>query len=400
MERFIPELHQPPKIELPPDIESDIREALSPDTKLDIVFDHSSIYLTLERLREQYSNIENSALIAEVLKDIDEKIVENNKNITTIENAKNLIKNFDEAKAKLLTLQLEYSMLRQQLESQLDNGLELKGTPIQDALDQYRRFKSKLEGLSEDSPEQEDIRRVLNIYSKYIKKEFEQSSERYAIGNSHPVDIDIEKIVDNFVEPNNLTREQMRRQNDIAEARQNITAELSKTPGVLGVIPMTIETEGSKNFDIIAITLKPDTNLSPEEINTALKLLYSQIQDSAKSRQDLIEDNRLDTNNIEMYVNGSLLLDMTETEQLDLRLNPAQIFQLHPIKVAKRYSDVQYDEAYSKQSMAQARPSRSLGDYSNIPTLTNSYNSKDGKVQFNQAMFQLSAQRALNLYLA
>ena len=169
---------------------------------------------------------------------------------------------------------------------------------------------------------------------------------------------------------------------------------------------MARETEGSKNFDIIAITLKPDTNLSPEEINTALKLLYSQIQDSAKSRQDLIEDNRLDTNNIEMYVNGSLLLDMTETEQLDLRLNPAQIFQLHPIKVAKRSTDFKYKKEYTEHAMAMTRPPNSLEDNNNnnIPTLTSSYTTQEGThltpAPFNQAMFQLSAQRALNLYLA
>jgi|GEM_PF-970332 len=400
MERLTQELHNPSEKELPPYIESEIQEALSPDIRLDIVFNTNNIYLTLERQKQQYPDLENSALITEVLKDIDEKIVENKKNITTIESVNDLIKNFEEAKAKLSKLQLKYSMLRQQLEAQLDNGLELEGTPIQDALDQYRRFRTKLEGLSEDSLEREDIRQVLNIYAEYIKKEFEQSPEKYAIGKSYPVSVDINKIVGNFVEPNDLTREQLQRQGDIAEARQNITKELSQTPGVLGVIPIAGETEGSKFFDIIAITLRPNTNLSPEEINIALKFLYFQIQDSAKSRQDLIEDNRLDLGNIEIYTNGKPLADFTEHNQPDSELDPSQIFQLHPIKVAKRYSDVQYNEPYVEKSMAIARPSRDLSDYINIPTLTDSYNSKDGKVKFNQAMFQLSAQRALDLYLA
>jgi hypothetical protein len=400
MERLTQELYNPSETELPPDIESEILEALSPDIRLNIVFNTNNIYLTLERQKQKYPDLENSALITEVLKDIDEKIVENEKNITTIENVKNLIKNFEEAKAKLSKLQLEYSMLSQQLESQLNSGLKLEGTPIQDALDQYRRFKSKLEGLSEDSPEQDDIRRVLNIYAEYIKHEFEQSPEKYAIGKSYPVGVDINKIVDYFVEPNDLTREQRQKQGDITEARQNITKELSQTPGVLGVIPMAGETEGSKNFDIIAITLKPNTNLSPEEINIAIKLLYSQIQDSAKSRQALIEANRLDLGNIEICTNGKPLADFTEHNQPDSELDPSQIFQLHPIKVAKRYSDVQYNESYVKKSMAIVRPSRDLSDYSNIPTLTDSYNSKDSKVKFNQARFQLSAQRALDLYLA
>lgn len=290
-------------------------------------------------------------------------------------------------------------MLRQQLESKLDNGLDLEGTPIQDALDQYRRFESKLESLPDDSLERDDIERVLAISAEYIKKEFEQSPERYAMGKSHPVDININKIVGNFVEPNDLTREQRQRQGDIAEARQNITQELSQTPGIVGVIPIPEGTQGSKFFDIIAITLRPNTNLSPEEINIALKFLYFQIQDSAKSRQDLIEDNRLDLGNIEIYTNGKPLADFTEHNQPDSELDPSQIFQLHPIKVAKRYSDVQYNEPYVEKSMAIARPSRDLSDYINIPTLTDSYNSKDGKVKFNQAMFQLSAKEALGLDL-
>ncbi len=347
MEILATESHQTSETELPPNIESEILKALSSDIRLDIIFDPNSIYLILENQKQRYPDLENSALVNVALKDIDKKMVENKLRLTQLEDidekVKRSIKNFEEAKAKLSKLQLEYSMLRQQLESQLDNGLDLEGTPIQNALDQYRRFKSKLEGLSEDSPEQEDIRRVLNIYAKYIKQEFEQSPEKYSIGTSQPLRIDIGEIVYEFIEPNDLTNEQKSHQRNIAEARKNITQELSQTPGVLGVIPMAGEVEGSKNFDIIAITLKPDNNnLSPEEINIALKLLYSQIQNSANSKQGLIEANILDPSNIEIYSDGKPLADFTEDNKPESELDPSQIFQLHTIKVAKRSTDFKY----------------------------------------------------------
>ena len=229
------------------------------------------------------------------------------------------------------------------------------------------------------------------------------------MGKSWPVDVDIETIVNDFIEPNDLTNyltnEQKSHQRNIAEARKNITLELSQTPGVLGVIPIPEGTQGSKTFDIIAITLKPDNNnLSPEEINTALKLLYDQIQDSANSKQDLIEDNRLDLGNIEIYTNGKPLSDYRVDSQFDSEFSPSQIFQIHRIKVAKRSTDFKYKEEYTDHAMAMARPSHNLDDNNNIPTLSNSYTTQEGThltyTPFNQAMFQLSAQKALGLDLA
>lgn len=409
MEILATESHQTSETELPPNIESEILKALSPDIRLDIIFDPNSIYLILENQKQIYPDLENSALVNVALKDIDKKMVENKLRLTQLEDidekVKRSIKNFEEAKAKLSKLQLKYSMLRQQLESQLDNGLDLEGTPIQDALDQYRRFRSKLKSLPEDSLEREDIERVLAIYAEYIKQEFEQSPEKYSIGTSQPLRIDIGEIVYEFIEPNDLTNEQKSHQRNIAEARKNITQELSQTPGVLGVIPMAGEVEGSKNFDIIAITLNPDNNnLSPEEINIALKLLYSQIQNSANSKQGLIEANILDPSNIEIYSDGKPLADFTEDNKPESELDPSQIFQLHTIKVAKRSTDFKYKKEYTAHAMAMVRPSQSLEDNNNIPTLTNSYTTQGENgltyTPFNQAMFQLSAQQALGLDLA
>lgn len=391
------------QVELQNRVEPKIEQAIS--LRLESNFNSSNPYTILNELSTGDLDLDRQEIITIILDKINIKLSETNRGIEAMSsnrsvNMKGINQNNDLVNL-LSTLQNELTMLRQQLESQLDSGLDLEGTPIQDALNQYRSFRTKLESLPEDSLERDDIERVLAIYSEYIKKEFEQSPERYSTGKSWPVDVDIEKIVNNFIEPNNLTKDQIGRQNSIADTRQNITTELSKTPGVLGVIPMAGETEGSKNFDIIAITLKPDITLSPEEIDTALKLLYSQIQDSANSRQDLIEDNRLDNNNIEMYVNGSLLLDMTKAEQLDLRLNTAQIFQLHRVKVAKKSTDFKYKEEYTDHAMAMTRPPQSLEDNNNIPTLTNSYTPQEGtylvSTQFNPAMFQLSAQQALGL---
>lgn len=47
MEKFAPELYQTSETELPPDIESEILEALSPNIRLDIIFDPNNIYLIL-----------------------------------------------------------------------------------------------------------------------------------------------------------------------------------------------------------------------------------------------------------------------------------------------------------------------------------------------------------------
>ena len=59
---------------------------------------------------------------------------------------------------------------------------------------------------------------------------------------------------------------------------------------------------------------------------------------------------------------------------------------------------------YTDHAMDMVRPSQSLEDNNNIPTLTNSYTTQGENgltyTPFNQAMFQLSAQQALGLDLA
>ena len=391
------------QVELQNRVEPKIEQAIS--LRLESNFNSSNPYTILNELSTGDLALDRQEIITIILDKINIKLSETNRGIEAMSsnrsvNMKGINQNNDLVNL-LSTLQNELTMLRQQLESQLDSGLDLEGTPIQDALDQYRRFRSKLEGLSENSLEREDIERVLTIYAEYIKQEFEQSPEKYSIGKSQPLSVDIDKIVDEFIEPNDLTTEHKSHQNNIAETRQNITQELSKTPGVLGVIPMAGETEGSKNFDIIAIILKPDITLSPEEINTALKLLYSQIQTSANSKKAEIKANILDPNNIEIYTNGKPIADFTGDNKPESELNPSQIFQLHRVKVAKRSTDFKYKEEYTDHVMAMARPSQSLEDNNNIPTLTNSYTTQEGtylvSTQFNPAMFQLSAQQALGL---
>lgn len=384
-----------------------IEQAIS--LEIESNFDSSNPYNILNELSTGDLVLDKQEIITIILDKINIKLSEINRAIGAIisnrsVNMRETNQNSDLVNL-LSTLQNELKMLRQQLESQLDNGLDLEGTPIQDALDQYRRFRSKLKSLPEDSLERVDIERALAIYAKYIKQEFEQSPEKYSIGTSQPLRIDIGEIVDEFIEPNDLTNEHKSHQRDIAVVRQNITQELSQTPGVLGVIPMAGETQGSKTFNIIAITLKPDNNnLSPEEINIALKLLYSQIQNSANAKKAEREANILDPNNIEIYSNGKPLADFTGDNQPDSELNLAQIFQLHRIKVAKRSTDFKYKKEYADHAMAMARPSHNLDDNNNIPTLTNSYTTQEGThlilAPFNQAMFQLSAQQALGLDLA
>lgn len=395
------------QVELQNRVEPEIEQAIS--LRLESNFNSSNPYTILNELSTGDLALDKQEIITIILDKINIKLSEINRGIEAMSSSKSAtMRNANHGSDVvdiLSTLQNELTMLRQQLESKLDNGLDLEGTPIQDALDQYRRFESKLESLPDDSLERDDIERVLAISAEYIKKEFEQSPERYAMGKSHPVDIDINKIVGNFLEPNDLTREQRQRQGDIAEARQNITQELSQTPGIVGVIPIPEGTQGSKIFDIIAITLKPDNTLSPDEINIALKLLYSQIQSSANSSDNLalINANRLDPNTIEIYTNGQPLADFTGDNQPDSELNPSQIFQLHRVKFAKRSTDFKYKKEYTDHALAMTRPSQSLEDNNNIPTLTYSYTTQEGThltlAPFNQAMFQLSAKEALGLDL-
>lgn len=394
------------QVELQNRVEPEIEQAISPRLKSN--FDSSNSYTILNELSTGDLALDKQEIITIILDKINIKLSEINRGIEAIISSRNFNmretnKNNDLVNL-LSTIQNELTMLKQQLESQLDNGLDLEGTPIQDALDQYRRFESKLESLPDDSLERADIERVLAIYSEYIKQEFEQSPEKYSIGKSQPLSVDIDKIVDEFIEPNDLTPEYKSHQNNITETRRNITIELSQTPGVLGVIPMAGETKGSKTFDIIAITLKPNITLSPEEINTALKLLYSQIKTSANSKKAEIEANILDHNNIEIYTNGKPLADFTGDNQPNSELNPSQIFQLHRVKVAKRSTDFKHKKEYADHAMAMARPAQDLDDNNNIPTLTNSYTTHEGThlilAPFNRAIFQLSAQQALGLDLA
>ncbi|MEY3470886.1 MAG: hypothetical protein RLZZ223_236 [Candidatus Parcubacteria bacterium] len=391
------------KVEIQEDLRYRVEKAINPSINVDIKFDSNDAYIAINELREDIPDLDTTELIHILLNRVNEEISTIPEKLNIIEKSARLMKNSESIKTQLLNLQNELTMLKQQLESQLDNSLELEGTPIQNALDQYRRFRSKLESLPEDSLERDDIERVLAIYAEYIKQGFEQSPEKYSIGTSQPLSFDVEQIIDEFIEPNDLTNEQKYHQRDIAESRQNITKKLSETPGVVAVIPIPEGTQGSKIFDIIAITLKPDNNLSTDEINIALKLLYAQIQDSANSKQDLIEDNRLDLGNIEIYTNGKPLSDYRVDSQFDSEFNPSQIFQIHRIKVAKRSTDFKYKDEYTEHSMAMARPSHNLEDNNNIPTLSNSYTTQEEThltyTPFNQAMFQLSAQRALGLDL-
>jgi hypothetical protein len=384
------------------ELESKIEEAINPQITVKFEFNSNDSYLAIDKLEHDLPDLEEAELLSIMLARIDEEISTVPNKLKAIEENAKFIKNSDDIKIALVNLQNELTMLRQQLEYKLNSQLELEGVSIQDALNQYRRFKFKLEKLPEDSLEREDIERVLKLYADYIKDQFEQSPEKYALGKSQALGIDIKEIVNEFIESNDLTSEQKFHQGDITEARQNITTELSQTPGIVGVIPMPGETQGSKVFDIIAITLKPDNLLPPDEVNKAMKLLYYQIQTFAKSQTYLIEDNKLDLNNIEIYTNGKILGEYEVDTQSDLDLS--KIFQLHRIKIAKRSTDFKYKEEYTDHYMAMSRPAQSLDDNSSIPTLTYSYTTQEDtrlvSTPFNKAMFQLSVQQALGLPLA
>ena len=280
-------------------------------------------------------------------------------------------------KSRFLDYQRELLLLKEQLEYKLENNPFLQGNSIEESLDKFRLYKSKLNQLPENSAEKNDIEDIMSIYKNHISEQFKQSPEQYGIGKSQSLNLDIERIVNQFIEVKQY------HQPDIADARQTIITELSQTPGVVGVIPLPEGTQGTQNFDIIAITLKSN-NVSPDKIDKALKLLYSQIQTSAQKR-DEVSQNILDVNNIELYTNGKDI-------------------ELHRIKVAKRSTDFKYHQEYNPHNQAMSRYSQNWDNRNNIPTLTDSYcYSERGDLittPFNKSLFQLSAQQVLGLPLA
>ena len=299
-------------------------------------------------------------------------------------------------KSRFLDYQRELLLLKEQLEYKLENNPFLQGNSIEESLDKFRLYKSKLNQLPENSAEKNDIEDIMSIYKNHISEQFKQSPEQYGIGKSQSLNLDIERIVNQFIEVKQY------HQPDIADARQTIITELSQTPGVVGVIPLPEGTQGTQNFDIIAITLKSN-NVSPDKIDKALKLLYSQIQTSAQKR-DEVSQNILDVNNIELYTNGKDIEEKLIESQSDTELDLYQIFQLHRIKVAKRSTDFKYHQEYNPHNQAMSRYSQNWDNRNNIPTLTDSYcYSERGDLittPFNKSLFQLSAQQVLGLPLA
>jgi hypothetical protein len=300
-------------------------------------------------------------------------------------------------KNRLLDYQRELLLLKEQLEYKLENHLFLQDTLIQNALDQYRLYKAKLERLPTDSEERPDIENILSIYESHIKEQYKQSPEKYGLGASKAFDIDINKLIEQFMEVS-PTREESYRQKNITETRQSILTELRQTPGVVGVIPIPEGTAGSKSADIIAITLKYPDNISPDEINNGLTLLYSQIQSSA----NLIGVNSLDSDNIDLYT-AKDEISLAEHQPNSTR-DLSSLFQLHRIKIAKRSTDFKYDTNYRPETQATAKFSLDWDNPNNISVLTDSYcENSDGKItkaDFNRALFQLSVQDILDISLA
>jgi hypothetical protein len=322
-----------------------------------------------------------------------------NENIHILDVSESLLRNPKVLayKNRLLDYQRELLLLKEQLEYKLENHLFLQDTLIQNALDQYRLYKAKLERLPTDSEERPDIENILSIYESHIKEQYKQSPEKYGLGKSKAFDIDINKLIEQFMEAS-PTRDESYRQRNITETRQSILTELRQTPGVVGVIPIPEGTAGSKSADIIAITLKSPDNISPDEINNGLKLLYSQIQRSA----NLIDFNSLDSDNIDLYT-AKDEISLAEHQQNSTR-DLSSLFQLHLIKIAKRSTDFKYDTNYSPETQATAKFSRDWDNPNNISVLTDSYytnlDGKSTKSELNRALLQLSIQDILGIPLA
>jgi hypothetical protein len=207
-----------------------------------------------------YSEIlstENNNLVEFTLNRINTVLPEINKSLAILDNSdlnNNTI--ITEYKNRLLNYKREILILKEQLEYRLHNEIFLTDINIEDALTKYRLYNEKLTNLQGTTDEPTDIENIMSLYADHIKEQFKQTSENYGSKTkSKALKLNIEELVNQFIETE-LTREESLHQIFVHDSKNTILQELRQVPGVVGIIPLAEGTIGSKNADIIAITLK------------------------------------------------------------------------------------------------------------------------------------------------
>ena len=224
----------------------------------------------LEEISNQDKSIEFINYILDRIRKVTPKI---NESLETLEQASLEAKNHlvIDYKARLLDYKKELLLLEEQLTYHLNQDPFVKDKNIKYSLDKYRAYRAKLEGLESNSNEIPDIKGVMDLYAQHIKNQFSNSPEKYGVGKAKSFKLDINKLVNEFIEVDS-TKDQVYRQKDIVESKSIVIKELSQTPGVVGVIPLPEGSVGSHSGDVIAITLE-SSDLTPDEVNQALNLL-------------------------------------------------------------------------------------------------------------------------------
>jgi hypothetical protein len=353
----------------------------------------------LEEIANQDKSIEFINYISDRIRKVTPTI---NESLETLEQASLEAKNHlvIEYRARLLDYKKELLLLEEQLTYHLNQNPFVKDKNIKYSLDKYRDYRVKLEELESNSNEIPDIKGVMELYAQHIKNQFSNSPEKYGIGRAKAFKLDINKLVNEFTEVES-TKDQVYRQRDIVEAKSIVIKELSQTPGVVGVIPLPEGSVGSHSGDVIAITLK-SSDFTPDEVNQALNLLYSQILNSTNP----IDKPNLDIYNIEIQGKDFIIDNDNFTSSKTMNLDLSKIFQLHKIKITKRLENLKYESTYQPHTQAMAKFSEEWDDPNNIATLTDGLytpeygNERISKQNLNVDMFQLSVQQILDLELA
>lgn len=380
-------------IERQQEVKDRIEDIINPSIKFEIEFDSNKPYITINELKTDIPDLDKRELIYLILTKINEELSNFPEKIQSIERAAKYLKD-GEAKTKLLTLQNELVLLKQQLEYRLNNKIELEGVSIEEAVSQYRKYKAKFEKLSENSLEREDIEEILEIYTAYIKEEFEKTPEKYAQGLAKAIPLDIETFISLF-QFTDLEQDTKYHQRNITETRPEIISNLVKTPGIVATISLPPDSIGTRNADVIAFTLKAEVEkiLSPFEIEQALNIFLSKLHQAVNEKEEV--DN-IDKSDIVFYGKGKTY--DTPIDNIEQNTKLEDIFNFHFIKIQKRTSEFTPIDSIAR---ATARPTTNWNDPNNIAEISNTYfNTKDNITSpLNETLFQLSAQNALGIKL-
>lgn len=355
----------------------------------------SVIYEKINTLSLKSSEYENTQLLETIFSKINKVVERITINVNIIQESLEFDKNpiFKTYIASLLSCENELLLLQEQLQYRLNREISIENISIENAVEQYRLYRSKLERIGKWSKEREDINSILEMYKNYFETRFENRKEKYSQGFAESTSPDINTLVSLFAFTDIESNERFH-QNNIRSSKPEIISNLVKTPGVFAVISIPPDSIGSKNSDIVALTLKSDKDLpiSPLEIDRGLNILLSKLHTSAQANQDV------DISDIMFYGKEGKIYETPEASQ-EQDTSLEDIFNFHFIRVSNRTNNF---ISTPNKVLALARHTEVWNNPAKIAQLSNVYFNNDKKeyCPLNPILFQLSVQQALGLPLA